>query len=229
MKNKEKISWNVRHYRELTADELYDMLRLRAEVFVVEQTCPYQDLDGLDSECHHIMGRTEDGHLVAYARILPEGVDPYELVGEGDARHGGIGRVVVAQSYRGIGHDLMDVATEAYHRVVGPNVPCIIHAQAHLKHFYEAHGFRQSSGVCIIDNIDHIEMTRCNTHSAAPDIEQSTREERIAFVREQWKCLHNCELCGKCHILKGRDEEELYADYIDGKRPYMDITLEIRK
>ncbi len=63
----------------------------------------------------------------------------------------------------------------------------------------------------------------------APSIEHSTREERLAFVQEQWKCLHNCELCGKCHILKGRNEEQLYADYIEGKRPYMDITLEIRK
>ncbi len=63
----------------------------------------------------------------------------------------------------------------------------------------------------------------------APSIEQSTREERLAFVQEQWRCMHNCELCGKCHILKGRNEEQLYADYIDGKRSYMEITLEIRK
>ncbi len=63
----------------------------------------------------------------------------------------------------------------------------------------------------------------------APRIEQSTREERLTFVQDQWKCMHNCELCGKCHILKGRNEEKLYADYIDGKRTYMDITLEIRK
>ena len=62
----------------------------------------------------------------------------------------------------------------------------------------------------------------------APDIASSTREERLSFVQDQWKCLHNCELCGKCHILKGRSEEHLYADYIKGKRSYMDITLEIR-
>ena len=61
-----------------------------------------------------------------------------------------------------------------------------------------------------------------------PSIETSTREERQAYVREKWECMHNCELCGKCHVLKGRDEEILYADYIDGKRSYMDITLEIR-
>lgn len=63
----------------------------------------------------------------------------------------------------------------------------------------------------------------------APDIEKSTHEERLAFVQDEWKCLHNCELCGKCHILKGRNEELLYADYIDGKKSYMDVTFEIRK
>ena len=61
-----------------------------------------------------------------------------------------------------------------------------------------------------------------------PSIETSTREERQAYVREKWACMHNCELCGKCHVLKGRSEEILYADYIDGKRSYMDVTLEIR-
>ena len=62
----------------------------------------------------------------------------------------------------------------------------------------------------------------------APDIESSTREERLDYVLNEWRCLQNCEICGKCHVLKGRSEEILYADYIDGKRSYMDITLEIR-
>lgn len=53
-------------------------------------------------------------------------------------------------------------------------------------------------------------------------------EERRAFVLDAWKCQHNCELCGKCHILKGKDAETLYADYIQGIRTYMDITLNIR-
>lgn len=62
----------------------------------------------------------------------------------------------------------------------------------------------------------------------APDIRNSTREERQAYVIEAWECLHDCESCGKCHILKGKDPETLYADYIEGKRSYIDITLEIR-
>lgn len=63
---------------------------------------------------------------------------------------------------------------------------------------------------------------------SAPSIESSTREERLDYVKNAWKCLHNCEICGKCRILKGRNEEQLYADYIEGKRSYMEITLEIR-
>ncbi len=61
-----------------------------------------------------------------------------------------------------------------------------------------------------------------------PNIENSTREERLAYVLEAWKCLHDCEACGKCRILKGRDAETLYADYIEGSRSYMDITLTLR-
>ena len=61
-----------------------------------------------------------------------------------------------------------------------------------------------------------------------PRIDTSTREERQAYVIDAWRCLHDCESCGKCRILRGRDAETLYADYIEGKRTYMDITLEIR-
>lgn len=61
-----------------------------------------------------------------------------------------------------------------------------------------------------------------------PAIEQSSREERRAYVADAWKCLHDCESCGKCHVLKGKDAETLYADYIEGLRSYMDVTLEIR-
>ena len=62
----------------------------------------------------------------------------------------------------------------------------------------------------------------------APAIDQSTREERVAYVLDAWKCLHDCEMCGKCRVLKGRDAETLYADYIEGKRTSMEITLEFR-
>lgn len=61
-----------------------------------------------------------------------------------------------------------------------------------------------------------------------PNIENSTPEKRRAFVLEAWKCLHDCEACGKCRILKGKDPETLYTDYIEGKRSYIDVTLSIR-
>lgn len=63
----------------------------------------------------------------------------------------------------------------------------------------------------------------------APDIANSTQEERRAYVNEAWKCLNDFEACGKCRILKGRDAETLYADYINGTRTYIEITLELRE
>ena len=62
-----------------------------------------------------------------------------------------------------------------------------------------------------------------------PSISTSSREERRAFVAEQWECQNHCPSCGKCAILKGKDPEELYADYIEGKRSYFDVSLEVRK
>ena len=61
-----------------------------------------------------------------------------------------------------------------------------------------------------------------------PKINESDKDERRAYVIEAWKCMHDCEACGKCRILKGKDAETLYADYIEGTKTYMDITLEIR-
>ena len=61
-----------------------------------------------------------------------------------------------------------------------------------------------------------------------PSITTSTREERAEFVRAQWECMHNCELCGKCKFLKGKDAELLYQDYIEGKCSYLEITLNLR-
>ncbi|MBR5201266.1 MAG: hypothetical protein IKW31_05910 [Alistipes sp.] len=62
----------------------------------------------------------------------------------------------------------------------------------------------------------------------APDIESSTREERLAYVQDRWRCLCNCELCGKCNMLKGRDAEIVYEEYIEGRKTYREITLTLR-
>ena len=62
-----------------------------------------------------------------------------------------------------------------------------------------------------------------------PPLSDSTREERIGYVREAWKCMHNCEVCGKCHLLRGESPESLYADYIEGRRSYREVTLSLRE
>ena len=61
-----------------------------------------------------------------------------------------------------------------------------------------------------------------------PRIDDSTQEDRRLYVQECWRCLHDCEACGKCRFLRGRDPDTLFADYIAGKRSYMDITLDIK-
>lgn len=62
----------------------------------------------------------------------------------------------------------------------------------------------------------------------APQIEDSTREERLEYVQDRWRCLCSCELCGKCNMLRGRDAEIVYEDYIEGRRTYREITIELR-
>lgn len=62
----------------------------------------------------------------------------------------------------------------------------------------------------------------------SPKIDESTLEERRAYVLNAWRCLHDCEACGKCRVLRGKDPETLYADYIDGKLSYIEVTLELR-
>jgi len=64
---------------------------------------------------------------------------------------------------------------------------------------------------------------------SAPEIRTSSREERLAFIKDEFRCLHNCEICGKCSFLKGREAEEIYNDYIEGNRSFMEITIEQRK
>ena len=66
------------------------------------------------------------------------------------------------------------------------------------------------------------------TTDAPPPIATSTKDERRAYVLREWRCRHNCELCGRCHMLRGRSEEDLYADYIEGRRSYRDVTMEIK-
>jgi ElaA protein len=143
------IIWKCKPFRDLSVYELYDILRLRSEVFVVEQHCLYLDADNKDQLCYHLCGWKGD-KLVAYVRLLP----PQLAFNEPS-----IGRVVTSSLYRrtGAGRLLMKEAIEECCRLFGErNIR--IGAQLYLKKFYESLGFRQTSEVYLEDNIEHVEM-----------------------------------------------------------------------
>ena len=148
-----EITWACRSFDELSNSELYGILQLRAEVFVVEQDCVYQDVDGFDQVALHVMGQRDRGEgpeLVCYTRLLAPGVK-YEGAS--------IGRVVTHMSVRGggIGKALM-VKSIAYCRDRWPGVPVTISAQQHLERFYSELGFRTESEPYDEDGIPHIRM-----------------------------------------------------------------------
>lgn len=146
------ISWKIKSFDELSNAELYNILRLRAAVFVVEQNCPYLDLDGKDQLSFHLMGLNEKQELIAYARLLPAGLAFDEV---------SIGRVLSSSTVRGsgAGMELMQTAIQLSQKKFGEG-PIRIGAQLYLKKFYERLGFVQVSEVYLEDNIEHIEMLR---------------------------------------------------------------------
>lgn len=135
---------------------LYAVLQLRSAVFVVEQRCVFQDMDGLDEACHHLLGCDEDGQLLAYARLVPAGLAFTEA---------SIGRVVTAPAGRGralgyaLGHQLMGLACTELMGLMGRQ-PIRIGAQAHLQAFYAQHGFVADGANYMEDGIAHVEMLR---------------------------------------------------------------------
>lgn len=147
-----ELNWTIKSFQELTTTELYDILRLREEVFVVEQACAYQDLDGIDFRAWHLAGRNSVGELVCYMRIIP-----VEVYHDG---YGSIGRVVVSKACRGngIAHELLRRGMTAYNELVGKNVPIEIDAQAYLQYFYEGYGFKPVGGAFDLDGLPHIKM-----------------------------------------------------------------------
>ncbi len=143
--------WSVKTFDELTNEELYRILRLRSEVFVVEQQCPYLDMDNYDQQALHLQGENEDG-LAAYTRLFAPGVK-FDMAS--------IGRVVSSPSARGkgLGRKLMEVSIAAVEDKWG-KIPIKIGAQLYLQKFYESLGFVQSSEMYLEDHIPHIEMIR---------------------------------------------------------------------
>ena len=145
------INWNFKKFEELTPSELYSIMQLRNEVFVVEQNCVYQDADNKDLLSYHLMGWNQQ-KLVAYTRILAPGIAFEEA---------SIGRVVTSPSVRrtGIGIELMNRSISKTTELFG-NFPIRIGAQLYLQKFYTSLGFEKDSDTYLEDNIPHIEMVR---------------------------------------------------------------------
>ncbi len=145
------IKWEIKRFNELSTSELYSLLQLRSEVFVVEQNCVYQDIDGKDEKALHLIGEI-DSVTVAYARLFK----PKEYFEQSS-----IGRVVVKPSYRALrlGHELMEKAINTIELNFSES-QITISAQLYLQKFYESHGFVKTSEIYLEDDIEHIEMRR---------------------------------------------------------------------
>lgn len=144
------LSFFAKTFEELNTNELYQILALRAEVFVVEQNCPYQDVDGKDIHARHVLAY-QNGKLVAYARVLKKGVSYQDYVS--------IGRVVTANKIRSQkqGHALMRYTLEQCEKNFA-NTSIKISAQAHLEKFYNKHDFVATGEAYLEDGIPHIGM-----------------------------------------------------------------------
>lgn len=143
------IHWSLGDIETLGVHGLHEVLRLRTDVFVVEQHCAYAEVDGRDPEALHLLGRDGAGRLVAYARILPP---------DGNG-HPHIGRVVVRADARGKGlaRELMLRSIEAVHERFG-QVPIAVSAQTYLEAFYAGLGFERQGQDYDWDGIPHVDM-----------------------------------------------------------------------
>ncbi|MFD2923261.1 GNAT family N-acetyltransferase [Halobacillus naozhouensis] len=143
------MKWIQKRFDQLTTQELYKILELRTEVFVVEQNCPYKEVDGLDDECVHIW-LEDKGEMIAYCRIVPP---------QASGDYHAIGRVLVVKQQRGKGYakDLMNKAIETLKQ--SDNIEGIsLHGQEYLRHFYGSFGFKEVTEVYLEDNIPHVDM-----------------------------------------------------------------------
>ena len=143
------ISWKIKHYNELSRDLLYLILKIRQEVFIIEQNCNYLDADSIDESSHHLLGFL-DGDLIAYMRI----VDPGKIY-----KNVSFGRILVRKEHRGegVGHQLMKKAID----FCDPKHRCIVmSAQLYLLEFYKEFDFFPTGEEYLEDNIPHIKMVR---------------------------------------------------------------------
>lgn len=141
----------IKHFKDLAPAELYAIMRLRNEVFVVEQDCVYQDADNKDPYCYHLM-LYRDNELVAYARLVPAGLSYDEI---------SIGRVITSKTVRGtgVGKILMQSAIDHCYKIYGKR-SIRIGAQLYAKQFYASLGFVETGEIYDEDGIDHIHMVK---------------------------------------------------------------------
>ena len=146
------ISWECKFFNDLTSLELYKILQLRNEVFIVEQNCAYQDCDNKDLKAYHFMG-WDDSKLIAYTRLLDKGISYPDAAS--------IGRVITSPSVRrkSLGKELMTNSINEIYQLFG-NIPIKISAQLYLKRFYESFSFTQYSDAYMEDGILHIAMKK---------------------------------------------------------------------
>lgn len=144
-----QLNWTFKSFEELTATELYAILQLRCEVFVVEQNCVYLDIDGKDKKSFHLMA-WQDDELAAYTRLVPAGVSFTEA---------SIGRVITSPKYRGLGIGITLMQKSIHHTLKSYHTDKIrIGAQLYLKAFYEGFGFVSQGDEFLEDGIPHVEM-----------------------------------------------------------------------
>ena len=143
------MKWKIKKFSELNVEEVYEILKLRNEVFVVEQQCIYQDCDGKDERSYHLFGK-DNGKIVAYLRILEKGISYNEI---------SIGRVLTNQENRGKGlaKQMMVKAIEFIENNLNERI-IRISAQEYLLNFYSSLRFVKVSDVYLEDDIPHVEM-----------------------------------------------------------------------
>ena len=150
MKQPADLFWKIKSFHQLNVFELYGILRLRQEVFAVEQNCVYLDVDGKDQFSDHIFGVDDAGKVIAFARVVQPGVAYPEV---------SIGRVATHPDHRheGLGKIVMDKALRLIEDKYG-KVSIRIEAQFYLEKFYSGYGFESIGSVYLLDGIEHIEM-----------------------------------------------------------------------
>lgn len=145
------MDWKIKEFNELENRELYEILRLRSEVFVIEQSCIYTDMDSKDESAYHLLGE-DNGEITAYLRILPRGISYDEV---------SIGRVLVRETHRrkGLAKEMLKRAMDFIEGALRED-EIRISAQGYLLKFYESLGFKRASDFYLEDGIEHIEMLR---------------------------------------------------------------------